>query len=57
MSIFCAETVKKFVQHIFYVENCVAASGNISYFLRNGGLLLKENVCLLVKENVQLILF
>ena len=39
-------------EHIFYVEDCVAAS------LRNGRLLLKDiNVRLLLKENVQLIFF
>ena len=34
---------------------CLAASGNILYFLRNVRLLLKENVRLLLKGNVQLI--
>ena len=47
---------EKFVQHIFFM--CVAASGNISCFLRNMQLLLKDiNVRLLLKENMQLKLF
>ena len=36
--IFCAETVKKFVQLLltvfFYVEDCMAANGNISMFFK-----------------------
>ena len=38
VSIFCAETVKNIVQLLliifFYVEDCVAASGNISMFFK-----------------------
>ena len=38
----------------FYAEDCVAASDNISYFLRNVRLLLKDIIeRLLLKENVQ----
>ena len=44
-------------EYIFYVEDCVAASENISYFLRNVQLLLKDiNKRLLLKETVQLLL-
>ena len=47
--------LKENVQLLFCV--CVAASGNILYFLMNVQLLLKDiNVRLLLKENVQLLL-
>ena len=66
--IFCAETVKivrlllkENVQLIFfYVEDCMAASGNISMFFKERATasekILRKNVRLLLKENVQLLL-
>ena len=61
--IFCAETVKKFVQLLlnifFYGEDCVATSGNISMFFKERAdaseKILRKNVQLLLKENVQLL--
>ena len=44
--IFCAETVKKnvqlFLNIFFYIENCVATSSCISFFFKNGRLVLKR---------------
>ena len=58
--IFCAETVKKFVQlllNIFFVSaNVWLLLGVFQCFLRNRRLLLNDiNVRLLLKENAQLI--
>ena len=54
--IFCAETVKICAADTFC--KCVAASGNISSFLMNVRLLLKDiNVRLILKESVPLIFF
>ena len=66
--IFCAETVKivrlllkENMQLIFfYVEDCMAASENISMFFKERATasekILRKNVPLLLKENVQLLL-
>ena len=51
-------------EHIFYVEDCVTASGNISMFFNEraaaSGKILRKNVRLLLKsvkrKNVQLLL-
>ena len=54
--IFCAETVK--ICEVDTFCKCVAASGNISSFLMNVRLLLKDiNVRLILKESVPLIFF
>ena len=46
--------------YFFYVEDCVAASGNISMFFKERATasekILRKNVPLLLKENVQLLL-
>ena len=53
MCIFCAETVKSCAaasEHIFYVEDCVAASGTILCSLRNVPLLMKRYQCATTSE-------
>ena len=60
MCIFCAETVKicataserKCAADIFYVEDCVAASGNISMFFNERGAASEK----ILRKNMQLLL-
>ena len=56
MYILCRNRENLCSWYFLCLRKCVAASGNISYFLMNVRLLLKDiNVRLLLKENVQLI--
>ena len=53
MCIFCAETVKACAaasEHIFYVEDCVAASGNISKFFKEWAAASKRYQCGIASE-------